>query len=89
MPSDFRWHSFLVSAGYLPDTTGVNITVIKNKTNLGSELKRCGLTLHETTDCKRIQFVPTIIHKAFKHAVGTAEMLERLINGDIHFKVGV
>ena len=20
MPSDFRWHSFLVSAGYLPDT---------------------------------------------------------------------
>lgn len=69
--------------------TGVNINVIKNKTNLGSELKRCGLTLHETTDCKRIQFVPTIIHKAFKHAGGTAEMLERLINGDIHFKVGV
>lgn len=69
--------------------TGVNTNVIKNKTNLGSELKRCGLTLHETTDCKRIQFVPTIIHKAFKHAGGTAEMLERLINGDIHFKVGV
>ena len=23
MPSDFRWHSFLVSAGYLPDTNEV------------------------------------------------------------------
>ena len=23
MPSDFRWHSFLVSAGYLPDTEEV------------------------------------------------------------------
>ena len=25
MPSDFRWHSFLVSAGYLPDTRKVDI----------------------------------------------------------------
>ena len=23
MPSDFRWHSFLVSAGYLPDTNNI------------------------------------------------------------------
>ena len=23
MPSDFRWHSFLVSAGYLPDTNDI------------------------------------------------------------------
>ena len=23
MPSDFRWHSFLVSAGYLPDTDDI------------------------------------------------------------------
>ncbi len=69
--------------------TGVNINVIKNVTKLNSELKRCGLTLHETTDCKRIQFVPTIIHNAFKHTGGTVEMLERLMNGDIHFKVGV
>ena len=26
MPSDFRWHSFLVSAGYLPDTPSVTVT---------------------------------------------------------------
>ena len=38
---------------------------------------------------KKIQFVPTIIHNSFKHAGGTAEMLERLINGDIHNKVNV
>ena len=25
MPSDFRWHSFLVSAGYLPDTTETKV----------------------------------------------------------------
>lgn len=69
--------------------TGLNTHVIKNVSNLDSELTRCGLTLHETTDCKRIQFVPTKIHDAFKHAGGTAEMLERLLSGDIHFKVGV
>lgn len=69
--------------------TGLNTHVIKNVSNLDSELTRCGLTLHETTDCKRIQFVPTQIHDAFKHAGGTAEMLERLLSGDIHFKVGI
>lgn len=69
--------------------TGLNTHVIKNVSNLDSELTRCGLTLHETTDCKRIQFVPTQIHDAFKHASGTAEMLERLLSGDIHFKVGI
>ena len=26
MPSDFRWHSFLVSAGYLPDTDIIHYT---------------------------------------------------------------
>lgn len=69
--------------------TGVNTNVIKKVSHLDSELKDHGLTLHETTDCKKIQFVPTTIHDAFKHAGGIAEMLERLINGDIHFKVGV
>lgn len=68
--------------------TGLNTYVIKNVSNLDSELTRCGLTLHETTDCKKIQFVPTRIHDVFKHAGGTAEMLERLLSGDIHFKVG-
>lgn len=69
--------------------TGVNINVIDSAKSLETELSRNGLTLHETTDCKKIQFVPTDIHKNFKHAGGVSEMLERLINGDIHFKVGV
>ncbi len=28
MPSDFRWHSFLVSAGYLPDTDYLIMNII-------------------------------------------------------------
>ena len=67
--------------------TGVNTYVIKKISHLDSELRINGLTLHETTDCKKIQLVPTRIHDAFKHAGGTAEMLERLINADIHNKV--
>lgn len=67
--------------------TGVNTDSIENASNLSDELRRNGLTLHETADCKKIQFVPTQIHDAFKHAGGTAEMLERLINGDIHNKI--
>lgn len=69
--------------------TGINTDVIKKVSHLDSELKNNGLTLHETTDCKKIQFVPTQIHNTFKHAGGIAEMLERLINGDIHNKVGI
>lgn len=69
--------------------TGVNTDKIKKVSQLKAELKLNGLTLHETTDCKRIQLVPTQIHQAFKHAGGIAEMLERLINGDIHSKVDV
>jgi len=69
--------------------TGVNTELVTSVSHLESELKNNGLTLHETTDCKKIQFVPTKIHDTFKHAGGTAEMLERLINGDIHFKVGI
>ena len=40
MPSDFRWHSFLVSAGYLPDTQGTNLTPILHEFegNLKDEL---------------------------------------------------
>lgn len=71
------------------DKTGVDTDVIKKVSHLDSELKRNGLTLHETTDCKKVQFVPTQIHDAFKHTGGTAEMLERLINGDIHYKVSI
>ena len=32
MPSDFRWHSFLVSAGYLPDTE--KLVEIKRNTDI-------------------------------------------------------
>lgn len=69
--------------------TGVNTNAINDIKGLKVELRRNGLTLHETTDCKKIQLVSTYIHDAFKHAGGTAEMLERLINGDIHFKVDI
>lgn len=69
--------------------TGVNTDVIKKVSHLNSQLKLNGLTLHETTDCKKIQLVPTQIHSVFKHVGGTSEMLERLIDGDIHDKVGI
>ena len=32
MPSDFRWHSFLVSAGYLPDTYRCSFETFKSNT---------------------------------------------------------
>ena len=38
MPSDFRWHSFLVSAGYLPDTESV-ITNSPYTQNVDRELE--------------------------------------------------
>ena len=38
MPSDFRWHSFLVSAGYLPDTFQT-IKTIKNFPLLNSQIE--------------------------------------------------
>ena len=69
--------------------TGINPNSIKTVSDLKKELKRNGLSLHETPDCKKIQLVPTLIHDAFKHVGGTAEMLERLINGDIHGKINV
>lgn len=71
------------------DRTGIDASTVTNASRLDEELKNKGLTLHETTDCKKIQFVPTNIHDSFKHAGGTAEMLERLINGDIHNKIGI
>ena len=45
MPSDFRWHSFLVSAGYLPDTEMMrdylknNDISIKNGTDVNSIMR--------------------------------------------------
>lgn len=41
MPSDFRWHSFLVSAGYLPDTfrktnEEVMVSIVKAEKEEGS-----------------------------------------------------
>lgn len=56
----------------LSSEIGLNTHVIKNVSNRDSELTRCGLTLYEITDCKRIQFVPTRIHDAFKYVGGTA-----------------
>ena len=35
MPSDFRWHSFLVSAGYLPDTDDISCELVKTNNNVG------------------------------------------------------
>lgn len=67
--------------------TGVDISSVKSTNGLLNELKRNGLTLHESPDCKKIQFIPTIIHNAFKHSGGTAEMIERLIDGDMHGRI--
>lgn len=70
--------------------TGVNVEAVKQVgtlTKLQDELRRVELTLHESTDCKQIQLVPTKIHHTFKHVGGTAEMLERLLNGNLHSKV--
>lgn len=69
------------------EKTGVDTSSINTVSGLKCELKRKGLTLHETTDCKKIQFVSTRIHKAFRHTGGIVEMLEKLINGDIHNRV--
>ncbi len=71
----------------LQQKTGLDISRIKSVTDFSDELKRSGLTLHESPDCKKIQLVPQKIHKSFKHSGGTAEMLERLIDGDIHGKM--
>lgn len=64
--------------------TGINTGSIKSVAGLDDELKRVGLTLHETPDCSQIQLVPTSIHSYFKHDGGTSAMLERLLSGDLH-----
>lgn len=58
MPSDFRWHFFLVSAGYLPDTY------------VGAEDNRKGIPFVKIVSllCKLIQFLmvalSVTVHKA-------------------------
>lgn len=69
------------------DKTGIDVGNVRSVNGLSNELKRNGLTMHETPDCKKIQFVPTDIHNAFKHSGGTAEMLERLLDGDTHGRI--
>ena len=69
------------------DKTGIDVGNVQSVNSLSNELKRNGLTMHETPDCKKIQFVPTDIHNAFKHSGGTAEMLERLLDGDTHGRI--
>lgn len=68
------------------DKTGIDTTKLTSVKGFDAELSRTGLTLHETPDCKNIQFVPIAIHSAFTHTGGTAEMLERLINGDYNLQ---
>ena len=74
-------------ASELRERTGIDVSTVKSESALKKELSRVGLTMHETPDCSRIQFVPTKIHDAFKHAGGTSEMLERQLSGDIHERV--
>ena len=79
-------------ASQLSQDTGINTSAAgkRGKMNadiLHSELSRNGLTMHETPDCRKIQFVPTVIHDTFKHSGGTSEMLERLLSGDIRGRV--
>ena len=67
--------------------TGIDVNSVQSVNGLSNEIKRNGLTMHETLDCKQIQFVPTKIHDAFKHSGGTAEMLERILDGDTHVRI--
>lgn len=69
--------------------TGINLEAAGSVSGLSKELRRVGLTMHETPDCSRIQLVPTIIHDTFKHSGGTSSMLERLLSGDMHEKYRV
>lgn len=52
-----------------------------------NELSEKHLTLHETADCQKMQFVPTEIHQAHYHSGGVSEMLERFLSGDIKLSV--
>lgn len=82
-----RIQSDVEFASEFQQKTGIISSEIDSVSALSSSLKKSGLTLHETPDCKKIQFVPTRIHNAYKHAGGTAEVLEKLISGDIHTKI--
>lgn len=62
------------------EKTGIDLKTISSRDRLSKVLRQHNLTLHETSDCSSIQFVPTIIHKAYKHIGGTAEMCERMIS---------
>lgn len=73
-------------ASDLQNKTGINIAKVTSVNGLKKELSRIGLTLHESPDCKNIQFVSTYVHKAFSHSGGNAEMLERLIDSDSHIR---
>ena len=66
------------------EKTGTDVSKITGVKTLNDELKRVGLTMHETPDCKKIQFVPTKIHDLFGHSGGVSEMLERLISAKYH-----
>lgn len=67
--------------------TGIDVSKVKNNTDLTNELKRLNLTMHETPDCTQIQFIPTMIHDEYKHYGGTSEMLERIIDADTKVKL--
>ena len=74
------------------EKTGIDTSLVGTRGKmtveiLEQELSRVGLTLHETPDCSEIQFVPTIIHDAFKHSGGVSEMIERMISADFRNKI--
>ena len=52
------------------------------KKMLNDGLSQNKLSLHETSDCGGVQFVPRTIHETYKHCGGTAEMMEKLLGGD-------
>ena len=52
------------------------------KKMLNDGLSQNKLSLHETSDCSSVQFVPRTIHETYKHCGGTAEMMEKLLSGD-------
>ena len=84
-------NNILSDPGFAADfqnKTGVNTSSISSVSALSKELRRVGLTMHETPDCSMIQLIPTSIHSVFKHSGGTSAMLDKLISGDVHTLYG-
>ena len=85
MPSDFRWHSFLVSAGYLPDTGSFAVFISKREND--RFLKHfIAATLTERCVCHVCDLF--FVHPTAFCAALTVEVGFNLVDGRNDFIVG-